>query len=97
MCLVIKVSGESLTPLLEEGDFVLMLKVPFFFLSPGDVIAFHHPAYGTMIKLIEWKSQKEGLVFAVGTHPLSTDSRTFGPIPKGDIIGKVIWRVRKPG
>lgn len=94
MCRVIKVTGESLTPIVEEGDFVLVLKIPFFFLRSGDIIVFRHESHGMMIKLVEVVSRNEGTVFAVGIHPLSTDSRAFGPVPKKDIIGKVIWRVR---
>ena len=94
MCRVIKVTGDSLTPIIEEGDFVLVLKIPFFFLHSGDIIVFRHDTYGTMIKLVEGVSRKEGTVFAVGTHSLSTDSRAFGPVSRKDIIGKVVWRVR---
>ena len=94
MCRVIKVTGDSLTPIIEEGDFVLVLKIPFFFLRSGDIVVFRHETHGKMIKLVEVVSRKEGTVFAVGTHPFSTDSRAFGPVPRKDIIGKVIWRVR---
>ena len=95
MCRVIKVTGVSLKPIIEEGDFVLVLKIPFFFLRSGDIIVFRHDPYGTMIKLVDEVSRKEGTVFAVGTHPSSTDSRAFGPVPRKDIIGKVIWHVRE--
>ena len=73
---------------------MLVLKIPFFLLRSGDIIAFRHETYGKMIKLVEVVSRKEETVFAVGTHPFSTDSRAFGPVPRKDIIGKVIWRVR---
>jgi len=94
MCRVIKVKGDSLTPLIEEGDFVLVLKIPFFFLHSGDIIVFHHDTHGKMIKLVGAVSRDDGTVFAIGTHPFSTDSRSFGPVPRKDIIGKVIWRVK---
>lgn len=95
MCRVIKVAGESLTPLIEEGDFVLVVKIPFFYLRQGDVIVFRHPEYGTMIKLVEAISHKEGIVFVVGTHPASKDSRSFGPVARREIIGKVFMRINE--
>lgn len=95
MCRVIKVTGESLTPLICEGDFVLVLKIPFYFLKSGDIIVFHHPIYGTMIKLVETISHKDGSVSVKGTHPSSTDSRMFGPVSKKDVIGRVFWKIQE--
>ena len=42
MLRVIKVTGNSLSPKYEEGDFVVITTVPFFFgsLRQGDVIVF---------------------------------------------------------
>jgi len=97
MCRVIKVTGDSLSPIIEEGDFVLVLKIPFFFLHRGDIIVFRHNTYGLMIKMVEAVSRDEGTVFVIGTHPFSTDSRSFGPVPKRNIIGKVILRIRGRG
>ena len=97
MLRVLKVSGESLSPLYEEGDFVLVLKIPFFysFLRRGDAIAFRHPEYGMMIKLIERISDDGEQIFVVGKHPMSIDSRHFGPIPRKEVVGKVIWLISK--
>lgn len=94
MCRVIKVTGDSLSPIIEEGDFVLVLKIPFFFLHRGDIIVFRHDIHGLMIKLVEAVSTDEETIFAIGTHPFSTDSRSFGPVPRRNIIGKVILRIR---
>jgi signal peptidase I len=97
MVRVIKVSGESLSPLLEEGDFVLVLKIPFRFLRKGDIFVFQHPFYGTMIKLVAEKFPEKGFVHAIGVHPLSTDSQKIGPVMKDDIIGKVFLRIPRKG
>lgn len=95
MCRIIKVTGESLTPLFEEGDFVLVLKIPFLSLNSGDTIVFRHDTYGTMIKQIEDISPRNGTVRVIGTHPRSQDSRSFGPVARKDIIGKVIWHIKQ--
>ena len=91
-----KITGESLTPEYQEGDFVLVCKIPFLINppSPGDVIAFNQPGYGLMIKHIQ-SITPDGSIQVTGTHPESIDSRVFGPIRRSDIKGKVVWHIRK--
>lgn len=93
----LKVSGKSLTPYFQEGDFVLVIKIPFFLdrLKSGDTVAFTHPIYGTMIKLVEYVDTSSELIFVTGTHPDSLDSSKLGPIPRNALLGKVIWHIRK--
>ncbi len=95
---VMKVTEQSLSPFFLEGDFVVVSKIPFFFRppAPGDVVVFNHPTYGKMIKEVEQVSPDGDELFVVGTHPLSTDSRQFGPIRKEMLLGKVVWHIRKP-
>lgn len=85
-----------MVPEYAQGDFVLVSKIPFLFVppSPGDVIAFHQPGHGLLIKRIQ-NIDVEGGVNVIGTHPASIDSRIFGPVRFIDIIGKVIWHIRK--
>lgn len=90
----IKVTGDSLSPAYKEGDYVMLITVSFFYLKRGDTIVFKHPEYGTMIKNID--SIDSDKIFVVGTHPHSTDSRQFGPIERSEVVGKVIWHIKKP-
>jgi len=96
MLRVLKVAEDSLAPEYRQGDFVLVSKIPFLFIppSPGNVIAFRQPGYGLLIKRIE-NISSDGCVNVIGTHPDSIDSRVFGTVRRGDIIGKVIWHIRK--
>jgi signal peptidase I len=99
MLRLLKVKGHSLAPDFQEGDFVVIIKIPllWFKLHPGDIVVFCHPEYGVMIKKVESFSQDGESIFVIGTHPDSVDSRRFGAIPFQDLLGKVIWHVRKPG
>jgi len=99
MLRLFKVKGDSLVPDYREGDFVVIIKIPllWFKLQPGDVVVFRHPEYGTMIKKIEHFTPDGESVFVIGTHPGSVDSRRFGPVPRRDLVGRVIWHVHKPG
>jgi nickel-type superoxide dismutase maturation protease len=94
---ILKVTGESLSPFFVQGDYVLVVKIPFLLrrLKPGDVIVFRHPAYGVMIKALERFSDDGQDLFVLGSHPDSNDSRSFGPVPRRWVTGKVIWRIKR--
>jgi signal peptidase I len=98
MLRLFKVSEHSLTPEYQEGDFVIIAKIPFLGIAyqPGDVVVFNHPAYGRMIKRVQEVFPENHTLFVTGSHPESLDSRHFGPIQMEDTLGKVIWHIKKP-
>ncbi len=98
MLKIIKVTGESLSPLFLPGDYVLIRKYTFLFgsIREGDIVVFTHPSYGLMIKEIHWVNSELQQIHVKGSHPLSVDSSKIGPIASADILGKVIWHIKKP-
>ena len=98
MLRIIKVTGKSLWPEYQEGDYVVLTTIPFFFnsLKGGDVVVFRHPEHGRMIKKVEYIHSEQGTISVIGSLPNSVDSRQFGPVHKRDLIGKVLWHVPKP-
>ena len=94
----IKISGSSLLPEYREGDFVLVGKIPPFSCSVrrGDVVVFRDPLYGKMIKKVDRVGPDGSLIYVIGTHEDSVDSRQFGGVNKGNLVGKVIWHIRRP-
>jgi signal peptidase I len=96
MLKLLKISGDSLAPEYQIGDFVMISKIPFLFEppSPGDIIAFRQPGYGLLIKRIQ-QITPDGELIVVGYHPESVDSRVFGPVKKENILGKVFWHIQK--
>jgi len=95
---LLKVSGDSLVPVYQDGDFVLVSRIPYLFaaIRPGDVVVFRHERYGTLIKMVESLGVRGDEVNVVGTVPGSVDSTRFGPIPARKVLGKVIWHIRRP-
>lgn len=95
---IMKVTGESLSPVYKQGDYVLLLTATWWLkrLEPGDVVVFRHPQYGVLIKKVSHCDQASDKIEVTGTHPLSVDSRQFGPVPRSWVIGKVLWHFRKP-
>lgn len=96
MLKIIRVEGESLSPEYLPGDYALLYtgkrgRQP----KPGSVIVFRHPAYGVMIKRVQ-RVDADGWLYVTGSHPHSVDSARFGPIPPQEVIGTVIWHIRRP-
>ena len=95
MLKMIRITGDSLSPVYQDGDFVLAAKIPVLLkrLSQGDVVVFRHGHYHQMIKQVE-RITAQG-IFVVGVHERSVDSREFGIVPWGELVGKVIWHMKK--
>ena len=85
---VFKVSGNSMNPLLHDGDRISVMPAPEY--KVGDIVAAVHPIQSdlTIVKRIE-SITPDGRLRLRGTNPEeSTDN--FGLIKKENIIGKVI-------
>ena len=97
MLKMIRVTGASLSPMYQDGDYVLVVTIPFFLnrIRVGNIIVFRQEYYGLMIKKVEEISSNGAMFFVLGTQANSTDSRKFGRIMREDIIGKVVWHIRK--
>jgi len=95
MLRLLKVSGNSMLPVYQDGDFVLVSKIPYLFgpVKQGDIIAFRHELYGTMIKKVKSVSPHKDEIYVTGTQEHSVDSNRFGPITRPDVIGKVLWHI----
>ena len=87
-----KVTGSSMSPDYQDGDFVFIATADFFRkrLKVGDVVIFEHKLYGTLIKRIASFDPKTYEVYVEGTRPDSLDSRRLGTIRQNAIRGKVI-------
>lgn len=96
---MIKMTGNSLSPEYQAGDYVLISAIPVFFnlLRKGDTVVFLHMQHGTLIKRVDRISSPGDTIHVIGNHPTSIDSRQFGPIKKDTLLGKVIWHIPKRG
>lgn len=99
MLRLLKITGESMSPDFQEGDFVAIATVPFILkrLKIGDTIIFEHKLYGTLIKRVRAFEEVTGDLYVEGTQENSLDSRRLGPIRQGSIRGKVVVHIKKPG
>lgn len=97
MLQLIKVTGDSLYPEYQSGDFVVTSKIPVLFgsLKPGDVVVLQRQPYGLLIKRIDRIEAGGQRYFVLGTQLHSADSRKFGWVDRKDILGKVLYHARR--
>lgn len=96
MLKLLRVSGLSMWPMYEDGDYVLVASPRLAGgIGAGDVVVFNHPDYGIMIKQVERIAPGGDAIYVVGAHDHSVDSRQFGAISRQAVIGKVIWHIKR--
>lgn len=85
---VFKLEGDSLFPLLKEGEVLLCLKIfSFSKIKLNDFVLFKDKTRGFMVKKVT--SISENGYFVKGENAFSYDSRNFGELKKSDILYKV--------
>lgn len=89
MLRLFKISGDSLYPLLKNGQRVICRKVwKSTSIHEDDIVIFDKNPHGLMIKKIKRVQQKTYHV--EGTDALSIDSRNFGLLQHDEIQYKVL-------
>lgn len=83
-----QVQGDSMEPLLKEGDQILTQQKESY--STGDLVVFRHPIQSNLIliKKIVKKANENYEVLGLNEKK-SSDSRHFGPLSKNHILGHV--------
>lgn len=85
------VSGESMLPAFEPGDRLLLC--PAWRVKVGQVVALPDPRGRTGLLIKRVHSISGRLVDVRGDNAAaSTDSRTFGPVPRSQLSGRVLYR-----
>ncbi len=94
---ILRIRGDSLSPKLMDGDFVLSSKIPILLkrLQTGDLVVFNQPGYGVLIKQLESISQDGQSLEVRGLHQDSVDSRTFGPVSRHSLLGKIVYSIHQ--
>lgn len=88
------VSGSSMLPAYSAGSKLLVSRIIYVVRGPkiGDVVVLRDLRGGRLI-LKRIKSENRDGYWVEGDNPAgSTDSRSFGPVKKEDMIGKVMCR-----
>ena len=89
---VIRVAGDSMSPALPEGSFVLFRRASRYRI--GDVVLVRHPEFGTIVKRIA--AFEPGFLWLKGDHPSSVSREAMGCLPLKAVLGKQVWSVCPP-
>ena len=97
------VAGDSMALTLLDGDRLVVLARPWG--TParpavGDIVAVKDPRRPdrVLVKRVASVERPHGTVVVLGDSPdASTDSRHFGAVPIGSLIGRVVHRYGPPG
>lgn len=99
----VEVVGSSMAPTLQPGDRLVVVAAPWCpppWPRPGRVVALTDPREPRriLVKRVAAIHTRDGTLEVEGDRPeASTDSRTFGPVPRSSIVGRVVYRYAPPG
>ena len=98
MLKIIKVTGTSLSPFFLPGDYVLVstYRPGYKNFQSGNVVVFHHPEFGLLIKRVHTNYPETKNLKVAGIHDNSISSHKLGLIPYSDLVGKVIFHINQP-
>lgn len=97
MLRIMKVTGRSMLPALYPGAFVLVLGPAKWALEVGDIVVFHCPTRGRLIKRILSIEPQKGYFVGGDNVAESISAAEIGWVTRRQIIGKVIWSsIKKP-
>lgn len=93
---LIRVDGDSMSPALENGDYILIKKARSQVkLRPGLIYVVNHDRLGRIIKRLKSVDQ-DGLWFS-GDNPASTSTQSLGPARPSDLNGRAFLRIFPQG
>ena len=88
------VEGRSMLPTFEPGDRLLVVRLPRAWpVRPGDVVALPDPRVPGRLLVKRVSAASAGRLTVTGDNPAeSTDSRSFGPVDRAQVWGRVCYR-----
>lgn len=86
-----EVAGESMRPAFEPGDRVVAIRCRRW--EPGDAVVLRDPRQPERLVLKRVTTAgPDGIDVRGDNPPASTDSRQFGVVPAGAVVGRVVYR-----
>ena len=95
----VEVVGTSMQPALRPGDRLLVVRAPSWWpLRVGGLVAVPDPREPGRLLVKRVEGIGPAGVDVRGDDPSrSTDSRTFGPVPRSSVVGPALYRYAPPG
>ncbi len=93
MIRLVKVVGDSMSPTLNDGDYIVTIKPRS--VRPGFIYVINHSDLGRIVKRLE--RIENNRYFLKGDNPKSTPRTVMGPVANDRIIGRVFLKISKCG
>lgn len=89
------VLGDSMSPVFEKNDLLIIATQPASLKTDDYLVALTHWDQKTpySLKRLDHFEKNGEKVYLMGFSSNSIDSRHFGAIPRGDVFGKVFFRL----
>ena len=90
----VRIAGPSMEPAVRTGDWWLVRSARAY--RPGVVVALWHPLRPELliVKRIV-RIEGDGYWVEGDNHQASDDSRAFGTVPEGMVVGRLVVRYRR--
>ncbi len=93
---LVKVTGTSMSPTLEDGDYVVTKKPRRQSnLTPGLIYVINHGELGRIIKRLG--DTKHDRCYFIGDNPSSTPSTIIGAVERKRVVGQLVLVIGKSG
>ena len=92
---LIRVSGESMSPTLRDGDIILVKRIKLRSLRPGFIYIIQHSDLGQIIKRLDGFQDKRCLFS--GDNPNSTPRAVIAPVDKHRVQERALLRIGAQG
>jgi len=89
MIRLIKVVGDSMSPALNDGDYILTIKP--WSVRPGFIYVVNHSDLGRIVKRLD--RIENGRYYFSGDNPKSTPGAVIGPVTRARIIGRMLLKI----
>ena len=87
----VRIVGPSMEPAMRNGDWWVVRRTSR--VRVGDAIVFPHPRRPDLLVVKRIAGERPGGWWVRGDNPeVSDDSRTFGPVPRADVVGRLWFR-----
>ena len=92
-----RIHGDSMSPSLFAGDYVVTWRTKPGRLRAGQAVVVDHPSLGLIVKRIQ-TLLADGRLQLSGDNPrMSTATEVIGTIHASRVLGTMMWRIPIPG
>ena len=88
---ILRVTGSSMLPSLNDGDFVCAMRWPFRWLRSGQIVVVKSSTYGVIIKRVDQVNTDGTFTLTGDNKAHSVSQEAMGKFTRAQLLGKVIY------